>query len=246
MASKDENDEDYSDLIAKITNNIQQLNQYVQRLETLTKRADVDSKEEFQSVLSLTNDLSKETNNLMKELVNASNSKRSPSLKIQRERLMNDLISILNRYQYIQRNISYMKKQSIQQIQFQNQQINEQLNENISNQEISNKEQLQLQQEHYLKEIKERNEMMKQLDSEIGDITKIMKDLARIVHDQGETVDSIEANVEHTAMYIQQGSADLQRAVVYQQKAMQKKLIIFIFLILLLLIISLILYFFSK
>lgn len=45
---------------------------------------------------------------------------------------------------------------------------------------------------------------MKQLDSEIGDITKIMKDLARIVHDQGETVDSIEANVEHTAMYIQQ------------------------------------------
>lgn len=47
---------------------------------------------------------------------------------------------------------------------------------------------------------------MRQLEQDIGDVTQIMKDLARIVHDQGEIVDSIEANVEHASMHVQQVS----------------------------------------
>lgn len=45
---------------------------------------------------------------------------------------------------------------------------------------------------------------MRQLDQDISDVTQVMKDLARIVHDQGEIVDSIEANVEHASMQVQQ------------------------------------------
>lgn len=45
---------------------------------------------------------------------------------------------------------------------------------------------------------------MRQLDQEISDIKQVMKELARIVHEQGDIVDSIEANVEHASMQVQQ------------------------------------------
>lgn len=45
---------------------------------------------------------------------------------------------------------------------------------------------------------------MRQLDQDISDVTQVMKDLARIVHDQGEIMDSIEANVEHASIQVQQ------------------------------------------
>lgn len=45
---------------------------------------------------------------------------------------------------------------------------------------------------------------MRQLNQDIGDVTMIMKDLARIVHDQGDIVDSIEANVESASIQVEQ------------------------------------------
>ncbi|KAK6022946.1 SNARE domain protein, partial [Ostertagia ostertagi] len=109
------------------------------------------------------------------------------------------------------------------------------------------------------------NNALQQLEQDIGDVNQIFADLARIVHDQGDMVDSIEANVEHAQIHVEQqkrvdyhfykksinvehlacflmniqlekfenaqhaGSTNIQQAVYYNQKARQKKMLLFAF-----------------
>ena len=52
--------------------------------------------------------------------------------------------------------------------------------------------------------------------SDILDVNTIFKDLASLVHDQGETIDSIEANVESTHVRVQEGAEQLRQAETYK------------------------------
>uniref|UniRef100_A0A9J2PG10 t-SNARE coiled-coil homology domain-containing protein n=2 Tax=Ascaris TaxID=6251 RepID=A0A9J2PG10_ASCLU len=239
------------ELISSIGLNIQRLSQYVQQLEVLVGRiggADDGERlrEQIAEVTTQANQLSKETNTLMKRLVSVSNENRSiSSLKVQRERLMGELIAVLNRLQNAQRDASTREKETMKAVAAQDKHVSQQI-ENSSETEVQQRRQLQVQHQQHLNELRDRNETMRQLEQDIGDVTQIMKDLARIVHDQGEIVDSIEANVEHASMHVQQGATDVRRAVFYQQKARQKKFFLCVFLVLLVAIIALVLYFFAK
>ena len=57
---------------------------------------------------------------------------------------------------------------------------------------------------------------MRQLESDILDVNTIFKDLATLVHDQGEMIDSIEANVESTHVRVQEGTDQLRQAETYK------------------------------
>ena len=46
----------------------------------------------------------------------------------------------------------------------------------------------------------------------------IFKDLATLVHEQGEVIDSIEANVESTHVRVQEGTEQLRQAETYKVK----------------------------
>lgn len=48
------------------------------------------------------------------------------------------------------------------------------------------------------------------------DVNQIFKDLATMVHEQGEVVDSIEANVEAAQVHVSQASTQLSQARQYQ------------------------------
>ena len=48
------------------------------------------------------------------------------------------------------------------------------------------------------------------------DVNQIFKDLATMVHEQGELVDSIEANVESAQVHVSQASTQLSQARQYQ------------------------------
>ena len=52
----------------------------------------------------------------------------------------------------------------------------------------------------------------------------IFKDLATMVHEQGEIVDSIEANVESTHIRVSEGTDHLRQAESYRNKARKKNL----------------------
>lgn len=102
----------------------------------------------------------------------------------------------------------------------------------------------QIQQQHQvnLNEIRERQQALDELEQDINGINQIFKDLSSIIRDQGEMVDSIEANIEHTSIHVGQANTTLNQALVYQKKARQKKIILSVFCVALLLIILLVIY----
>jgi t-SNARE complex subunit (syntaxin) len=56
----------------------------------------------------------------------------------------------------------------------------------------------------------------KKFQADIVDVNTIFKDLATMVHEQGEMVDSIEANVESAQMRVEEGTTQLGLASTYQ------------------------------
>ncbi|VDD89709.1 unnamed protein product [Enterobius vermicularis] len=221
----------------------------VQQLEALVAKIGGSDgaeslREQIADLTSTSNHLSKDTNGLMKKLVQLSNEDRSvPVLKVQRERYMGELIAILNRLQAAQRAAAAKERESMDAVVISDKEVSQQI-EAVDDFQFHQKQQLQIQHQAHLNELRERNETMRQLNQDIGDVTMIMKDLARIVHDQGDIVDSIEANVESASIQVEQGAADVRRALVYQRDARQKKFFIVIFLLVLFAIIVLAIYLF--
>lgn len=52
--------------------------------------------------------------------------------------------------------------------------------------------------------------------SDIVDVNTIFKELATMVHEQGDLIDSIEANVESAQMRVEEGTSQLAQASAYQ------------------------------
>merc|ERR1712025_1346812 len=109
------------------------------------------------------------------------------------------------------------------------------------------KTQLMLEEEQNLEQLQERERAVRQLEADIGDVNQIFKDLAAMVHDQGEMVDSIEANVESASIRVTEGTEQLRQAERYQNKARKKKMILAIIgIVVLVIIISIIVHSTSK
>ena len=93
-----------------------------------------------------------------------------------------------------------------------------------------------LEEEQNLEQLQERERAVRQLEADIGDVNQIFKDLAAMVHDQvgacynprisitfiinqGEMVDSIEANVETASIRVNEGTDQLRQAERYQVRS---------------------------
>lgn len=67
-----------------------------------------------------------------------------------------------------------------------------------------------------LVQLQEREAALRKLENDIVDVNTIFKDLAVMVHDQGEVIDSIESNVETVNINVQNANSNLQSAAKYQ------------------------------
>lgn len=65
--------------------------------------------------------------------------------------------------------------------------------------------------------VEEREGAIRQLEHDILDINEIFRDLGTLVHEQGELVDHIEANVETAAIQVEQGNKQLVKAVKHKK-----------------------------
>ncbi|XP_015267740.1 PREDICTED: t-SNARE domain-containing protein 1-like, partial [Gekko japonicus] len=59
--------------------------------------------------------------------------------------------------------------------------------------------------------------------SDMLDVNQIIKDLASMVYEQGETVDSIEANLETAASNVESANEQLAKASHYQRRSRKMK-----------------------
>nr|CAD7404233.1 unnamed protein product [Timema poppensis] len=74
----------------------------------------------------------------------------------------------------------------------------------------------QMMDEMNLQLLEEQEQGIRQLESDISDVNQIFKELGAMVHEQGEVIDSIEAHVEKTEVFVSEGNTQLRQASTYQ------------------------------
>lgn len=202
-----------------------------------------------------TNHIAKDTGTYVKDLNRLSASRHSVEprhQKIQRERLVAEFMKVLNTFQMFQRMEKEMEKSKpVPSSQPQSaiySPFTDDVSENTANsgphattEEIARGRQqtsLQIDTSDVDYELlREREDALRQLETDIMDVNQIFRDIGMLVHEQGDMIDSIEANVETASVSVEQGVDQLRQARRSQSKARKKKCILLIVLLVVLAVI---------
>lgn len=139
-----------------------------------------------------------------------------------KEKLTSEFLESLKNFQVIQRTAAQKEKESI--IRARANSVNRgQLSADDSNlidlqsQDGSQQHQvnLQIEEEVDLDLLREREQSIKKIETDIVDVNQIFKDIAKIVHEHNEVIDSIEANVETATIHVNEGAQQIARAREY-------------------------------
>jgi len=258
--------------IQSITQNVAQIQRMVGQIGTAQDSTDL--RDRLHQIQHYTQQQAKDTTRDLKKLSQlpaAGNQSEQRQRKMQKERLMSDFTASLNNFQAAQRSAAEREKASVARARaasgmmseemhfpsppksnrggdpFLDERRSDDLLVNTAESPVGNQSsQIQMEQDLDLTLITERENAIKQLESDIMDVNQIFKDLGMLVHEQGEVIDSIEANVETAAVQVESGRDQLKKASEYQSKARRKKLICGVLLVVALIIIILIIYFTTK
>lgn len=192
--------------------------------------------------------LAKDTDRLMKAFTALPVGPDQRQRKIQKERLLNDFSAALNSFQKTQRDAASKEREFVARVRASSRlSQGGQPEDNFrSVPPIPSESQIQIQTdvitEEDLRLIYERESAIRQLEADIVDINDIFKDLGVMVHEQGDMIDSIEANVESADTNIQKGTQHLSRASDHQQSSRKKICIIVIVLVVVAVVVGLIIW----
>lgn len=159
--------------------------------------------------------------------------------KIQKDRLVAEFTTSLTNFQKVQRQAAEKEKEFVARVRASSRVSggfpeDSSKERNLVSWESQAQPQVQVQEEEIteddLRLIHERESSIRQLEADIMDINEIFKDLGMMIHEQGDVIDSIEANVESADVHVQQANQQLSRAAEYQRKS-RKTLCIIIFII---------------
>lgn len=246
---------DSADRLAQnVGGNIQKISQNVSQLERMVRQIGTpqDSEElrdKVSQTTQYTNQLAKETNRDMKDLAHLplpSDPNKQRHMKLQKEKLTEEFSNVLKSFQTIQRTAAEKERASLSRARasssggyspFQDEPSDGQ----FSQQGYSQTAQvLAMENDVDLNLMKERETAIHQLEKDIMDVNQIFKDLGMLVHEQGEVLDSIEANVEHAEIHVSEGTQQLSKARDYQSKARRKKCCLIVVLLVILAVIGII------
>uniref|UniRef100_H2YEB9 t-SNARE coiled-coil homology domain-containing protein n=1 Tax=Ciona savignyi TaxID=51511 RepID=H2YEB9_CIOSA len=237
----------YTRLTQLVSSNLQKIFKNGQELKNLLSRlgADNDSGElliELNKRQHHTKDLLEKTADHLTK-VKSIPAPESSSEKRERNkmttRLTKDLKEVSTTFQETQREIAKIEKNSIAKMRSQSE-------SNSEKQPFLNAQggmQMQQMAAHDLAALQERELELQKLESDIVDVNIIFNDLGKMVEDQGEMIDSIEAHVDNAQDKVVKGKSELEQAEENQKKSRKKKLICGVILIVLIIIVILIIYF---
>jgi len=239
-----------------IASNIQKISQNVssmQRLLLSTNTEDPGITTQINSIIHYTGQLAKDTKEDLKALTvsnDISGVGVNKEEKMFKEKLTSDFSSILNQFQQSQRTATNREKERVKSLtaprsDYYNSGMEQDLlpgPTSYNNQGTGNYQQSATAQMSAvnIQELREREESIRQLESDILDVNQIFKELATMVHEQGDTIDSIEANIESSSFQVHQGTEQISRAAKYQTSARRKKVYLFGILAVVLIVIILI------
>lgn len=92
----------------------------------------------------------------------------------------------------------------------------------------------------------EREQRIRRIEADMLDCNQIFKDLANIVHEQGDVIDTIEGNIENTQQNTGQAVEHLRSAANYQRKYRRKTCCLLILVVVVAAVVALVIYFSIK
>uniref|UniRef100_A0A6Q2YR57 Syntaxin-7 n=1 Tax=Esox lucius TaxID=8010 RepID=A0A6Q2YR57_ESOLU len=237
-------------LTQTIISNIQKITQQTSEIQRIVNQLGTpqDTNELRQQLLQKqqnVNHLAKETDRCVKEFGSLPVTTEQRQRKIQKDRLINDFSNALANFQKTQRQAAQKEKEFVARVRAESRASvssfqlfakggSPRLSHVQSQEAAITDEDLQL--------IQERETSIRRLESDITDINEIFKDLAMMVHEQGDMIDSIEANVETADIHVQNATQQLAQAADYQRKSRKKICILVVVLVILAVIIGLIIW----
>lgn len=230
--SNRDGDSEYMRLSNDVSNNIQVMTKNVAAIQRMvnqigTSRDVPELFDDLQEKQRDTGKLAKDTSNYLKQLgvIDGASPQEERQRKIQQDKLKDNFSNVLNNFQKAQRLAAEKEKASVQRARVASfDQHHETPEKNQFYQQQSGPQvQMQTESELSLDMIQEREAAIRNLESDILDVNEIFKDLALMVHDQGDMIDSIEANVDSAAVNVETANVQLEKARNYQ-KASRKKM----------------------
>ncbi|XP_059090060.1 syntaxin-12-like isoform X2 [Tigriopus californicus] len=232
-------DTEFQRLAQTIGTNIQKILQNVSSIQRMiaqigTPQDNQQFQQQLHQIQHYTGQLAKDTSKHLKDLNNFSGEQRQ--WRLQKERLHNDFTKALNSFQAAQRTAAQREKEVIKRAKAASG-INALAAPGAQGNLIDveegslgndttmgqSKTQMLLEEEANIEQLQEREKSIRQLESDIVDVNTIFKDLATMVHEQGEMVDSIEANVESTSVRVHEGTEQLRQAETYKNQSRRRK-----------------------
>lgn len=213
-----------SSSIQKIYQNVSSMNRLTNQIGTPSETPEV--KQQLNQIRTYTQQLVKDTNASLKEILNC----KDPHLKIQKDRLCDEFTAALTSFQALQTRCVELERNAVRQAKNQagvtiakppgnksssrsgtseSSIIGFNLDERMQSQ------QMQVQEEIDLQALEEQEKTIRELEESIVGVNDIYKKLGALVYEQGQTIDSIEAHIEHTSVSVGEGTAQLRRASHY-------------------------------
>lgn len=232
MSYQNPTDVEFSRLSSQIGANIELLSKNVYTMQRLVNQPSNQS--QLLKLQHTTNLLARDTNSLIKDLTQLPHP-ADPSERRQRnfmrDRLTSDFSEALRNFQVVQRAIKAVEPIPRDRTSASGEKSSQVLIDLAQNQDgstTSSQQQIQTppqQQQSNLniEDLREREESVRKLEHDIAEVNHIFKDLATIIHNQGETVDSIESSIFRATEEVSQGAREIARARDYQDKSRRKK-----------------------
>eukprot|EP00112_Aurelia_sp_Birch-Aquarium-sp1_P000214 Seg1018.16 transcript_id=Seg1018.16/GoldUCD/mRNA.D3Y31 product=Syntaxin-7 protein_id=Seg1018.16/GoldUCD/D3Y31 len=233
-------DSEYLRLSNAISNNIQTMTKYVAAIQRMvqqigTSRDVPELFDDLQAKQRDTSKLAKETSDYLKHLgfLDGGSPQEQRQRRIQQDKLRDNFSNVLNNFQKAQRLAAEKEKASVQRARAASVDHHEDREQaQVFQQERGPQIQMQTEAELSLEEIKEREEAIRKLEHDILDVNDIFKELALMVHEHGDVIDSIEANVDSASSHVEQGNVQLEKARDYQKASRRKMCCLLVILLL--------------
>ncbi|KAK7099060.1 syntaxin-7-like [Littorina saxatilis] len=222
------------DLCNQIRSNIFQINNGANTIDRALKA--IGTERDTPLVRDKIHETSQNTNKTVKattKLLRDANALRSDrTQKMQIGRLTSDFQDAISRFQSLQKKATEKAKTAVK-LGSQNQQAKplvaiagyEDTDDRRHLVDDDRAAQLQAQEvviEDDLSLLREREERIRQLESDVLDVNEIFRDLGAMISEQGEVLNDIEANVERAYSNVEGGNEQLVKAAEYQRKSRKK------------------------
>lgn len=228
---RDQSGTDFEDTFSQITRNITTINTGANNIEKAAKVLGTDRDNgqfgnKIHSVSQETHKTIDDTTRLFRKL-NQRRLDRTQRLRL--DKVQNDFRDSVKRFQGLQKKavdrVKTVSRQEQQKVQKSHVWLDDEDDEPLIEEDNTRRQQLMAQEQVIdddLALIRDREEQIRALEGDILDVNEIFRDLGAMIYEQGEQIDTIEANVEKASTDVEQGAEQLGQASKYQKKARKK------------------------